>query len=164
MAWFAKVVQDQGPCLTRSAERNSKNHTTHPYFIRGCFSSSQKVQEKIEPGTIVSKLADSVTFMCHASYKTSMTTRETLKDAINSNYRSVCGHNTPLEKCLFGDELPKHIKDIAEVNKMSRKISTSQQSSSSSGKRDKDIYNIDSSQGRARKPYFLNYGGRNRSR
>ena len=32
-----------------------------------------KVQEKIEPGTIVSKLADSVTFMCHASYKASIT-------------------------------------------------------------------------------------------
>ena len=60
--------------------------------------------------------------MCHASYKTSMTRRETLKDVINSNYRSVCGQNTPLGKCLFGDELPKHIKDIAEVNKMSKKI------------------------------------------
>lgn len=55
-----------------------------------------KVQEKIEPRTVVSKLADSVTSMCHASYKTSMTRRETLKDVINPNYRSVCGQNTPL--------------------------------------------------------------------
>ena len=31
------------------------------------------VQEKIEPGTIVSKHVDSVTFMCHVSYKTSVT-------------------------------------------------------------------------------------------
>ena len=53
-----------------------------------------KVQEKIEPGTVVSKLADSVTFMCLANYKTSMTRRETLKEVINSNYRSVCGQNT----------------------------------------------------------------------
>ena len=112
----------------------------------------------------MSKLGDSVTFMCHASCKTSMTRRETLKDVINSNYRSVCGQNTPLGKCLFGDELPKHIKDIAEVNKMSKKISSSQQGSSSSGKRDKDTYNRGSFQGRARKPYFLNYGGRYRSR
>ena len=97
------------------------------------------VQEKIEPGTIVSKLADSLTFICHASYKTSMIRRETLRDVINSNYRSVCGQNTPLGKCLLGDELPKHIIDIAEVNKMTKKISSSQQGSSSSGKRDKDI-------------------------
>ena len=41
-----------------------------------------KVQEKIEPGTIMSKLADNVTFMCHTSYKTSMARRETLKDVI----------------------------------------------------------------------------------
>ena len=71
-----------------------------------------KVQEKIEPGTIVSKLADSVTFMCHASYKTSMTRRETLKDVINSNYRSFCGQNTPLGKCLCGDEPLPEIVDI----------------------------------------------------
>ena len=38
-----------------------------------------KVQEKIEPGTVVPKLADSVAFMCHANDKTSMTRRETLK-------------------------------------------------------------------------------------
>ena len=123
-----------------------------------------KVQEKIEPGTVMSKLADSVTFMCLANYKTSMTRRETLKEVINSNYRSVCGQNTPLGKCLFGDELPKHIRDIAEVNKMSKKIRSSQQDSSSSGKLDKDTYNRGSSHGRARKPYFLNYGGRYRSR
>ena len=105
----------------------------------------------------MSKLADSVTFMCQASYKTSMTRRETLKDVINSNYHSVCGQNTPLGKCLFRDELLKHIKDIAEVNKMSKKTSSSQQGSSFSGKRDKDTYNRSSSYSRARKPYLLNY-------
>ena len=126
--------------------------------------AAQKNKEKIEPSAIVSKLADSVTFMCHASYKTSMVRRETLKDVINTNYRSVCGQNTPLGKCLFGDELPKHIKDIAEVNKLSKRISSSQQASSSSSKRDKDTYNKGSSQGRGKKPYFLSYGSRYRSR
>mgnify|MGYP000102633006 CR=1 FL=1 len=58
----------------------------------------------------------------------------------------------------------QHIKDTAEVNKMSKKICSSQQGSSSSGKRDKGAYNRGSPQGRARKPYFLNYGGRCRSR
>lgn len=88
--------------------------------------AAQKSKAKIDPATIVSKLADCVTFLCHASYKTSMTRRENLKDVINIHYRSVCGQNTPLGKCLFGDELPKHIKDIAEVNKLSKKISSGQ--------------------------------------
>ena len=123
-----------------------------------------KVQEKIEPGTIVSKLADSVTFMCHASYKTSMTRRETLKDVINSNYRSVSGQNTPLGKCLLGDELPKHIKDIAEVNKMSKKILVQANKVVHLLANETDTYNRDKFQGSARKPYFLNYGGRYRSR
>ena len=43
-------------------------------------------------------------------------------------------------------------------------LCSSQLGSSSSGKGDKDTYNRGSFQGRARKPYFLNYGGRYRSR
>lgn len=120
--------------------------------------AAQKRKETIEPSTIVTKLADSVTLLCHASYKTSMTRRETLKDVINTNYRSVCGQNTPLGKCLFGDELPQHIKNIAEVNKLSKKISSSQQASSSSGKRDKDSFKGLSS-GKGKRSYFLSYGG-----
>lgn len=120
--------------------------------------AAQKRKENIEPNTIMTKLADSVTFLCHASYKTSMTRRETLKDVINTNYRSVCGQNTPLGKCLFGDELPLHIKNIAEVNKLSKKISSSQQASSSSGKRDKDSFKGHSSN-KGKRSYFLSYGG-----
>lgn len=113
---------------------------------------AQNKREKIEPGSIIPKLADSVTFLCHASFKTSMTRRETLKDVMNCNYRSVCGQNTPLGKCLFGDELPKHIKDIAEVNKLSKKISSTQPASSSSYKRDKEPYNKGNSSSRGKKP------------
>ena len=143
--------------LLQEVQRGSVKATQPILTLLEAALAALKVQEKIEPGTIVSKLADSMTFMCHASYKTSMIRRGTLKDVISSNYHSFCGQNTPLGKCLFGDELLKHIKDIAEVNKMSKKTSSSQKSSSSSGKRDKDTYNRGSTYSRATKPYLLNY-------
>ena len=66
-------------------------------------------------------LADAVTLIGHASYLASLKRREFLKPDISSAYQSVCSKSNPVTTFLFGDELPKHIKDIGEVNKISRK-------------------------------------------
>ena len=47
---------------------------------------------------------------------------------MNPSYRSLCSKNTPPGKWLFGAELPKQIKEIAEVNKMANKLGPSQTS------------------------------------
>ena len=44
-----------------------------------------------------------------------------LKPDISSTYQSVCSKSNPVTTFLFGDKLPKHIKNIGEVNKISRK-------------------------------------------
>ena len=59
-------------------------------------------------------LADAVTLIGHASYLASL-------QSISSAYHSVCSKSNAVTAFLFGDELPKHIKDIGEVNKISRK-------------------------------------------
>ena len=64
-------------------------------------------------------LGDAVTLIGHASYLASLKRREFLKPDISSAYQSVCSKSNPVTTFLFGDELPKHIKDI--VNKISRK-------------------------------------------
>ena len=66
-------------------------------------------------------LADAVTIIEHASYLASLKRREFLKPDISSAYQSVCSKCNPVTTFLFGDELPKHMKDIGEVNKISRK-------------------------------------------
>ena len=81
-----------------------------------------KAEKKaIQPMEILPMLADAVTLIGHASYLASLKRREFLKPDISSAYQSVCSKSNPVTTFLFGDELPKHIKDIGEVNKISRK-------------------------------------------
>ena len=46
-----------------------------------------------------------------------------LRDSINPSYRLICSQTIPIGKWLFGDELPKHVKDIVEVNKLAKNLS-----------------------------------------
>ena len=79
-----------------------------------------KAEKKaIQPIEFSPTLADAVTLIGHASYLASLKRREFLKPDISSAYQSVCSKSNPVTTFLFGDELPKHIKDI--VNKISRK-------------------------------------------
>ena len=71
-------------------------------------------KKAIQPIEILPMLADAVTLIGHASYLASL-------QSISSAYHSVCSKSNAVTAFLFGDELPKHIKDIGEVNKISRK-------------------------------------------
>jgi hypothetical protein len=66
-------------------------------------------------------VADAITLLGHASYLTSLKRREFLRPDIAPAYQSVCSKSNPVTTNLFGDELPKHIKEIGEVNKIARK-------------------------------------------
>lgn len=51
-----------------------------------------------------------------------------MREFVSPSYRSLCSKNTPPGKWLFGGELPKQIKEIAEMNKMAKKFGPSQTS------------------------------------
>ena len=77
-----------------------------------------------DPNSFLPMLADAITFLGHASFLTSLKRREFLKPEIAKPYQSVCNRSNAITTCLFGDELPKYIKEIGEVNKISRKVSS----------------------------------------
>lgn len=77
----------------------------------------------IDSGSLLPMLADAVTFLGHASFLTSLKRREFLKPEIAKPYQSVCNKSNVITTFLFGDELPKHIKEIGEVNKISKRVS-----------------------------------------
>ena len=77
--------------------------------------------KSVDPTTIISLVANAVTLLGHASYLTSLKRREFLRPDIAPAYKSVCSKSNPVTTNLFGDELPKHIKEIGEVNKIARK-------------------------------------------
>ena len=81
----------------------------------------QVEQTPVDSSQILPLIADAVTLLGHASYLTSLKRREFLKPDIAPAHQSVCSKSNPVTTNLFGDELPKHIKEIGEVNKISRK-------------------------------------------
>ena len=68
-------------------------------------------------------------------FLTSLKRRDELRPHINKSFQSVCSKSTKITTLLFGDDLAKQIKDISEVNKISRKVSCSSRDSRSSGSR-----------------------------
>ena len=74
-----------------------------------------------QSSVILSVIGDAITFLAHAFFLTSLKRREFLKPDIAAAYKSVCTKSNPVTAYLFGDELPKHIKDIGEVNKIAKK-------------------------------------------
>ena len=94
---------------------------------------------------------------------TSLKRRAFLKPEIAKPYQSVCNRSNAITTFLFGDELPKHIKEIGEVNKISRKVSgrpTLVRNMVSSYKRGSDAPNRSYTQRSGRKSTFLGYRGR----
>ena len=123
---------------------------------------ARKDKSLMDPSVLLSLLVDAVTFLGHASFLTSLKRREFLKPDIARPYQSVCNKSNAFTTCLFGDELPKHIKEIGEVNKISRKVSgcpTSIKNMDSSYKRGSDIPSRTYPQRSGRKSTFLGYRG-----
>ena len=83
---------------------------------------ARKDKSLIDSSSLLPMLADAVTFLGHASFLTSLKRREFLKPEIAKPYQSVCNKSNVITTFLFGDELPKHIKEIGEVNKISKRV------------------------------------------
>ena len=90
-------------------------------------------KEKIDPSTILSQLSDMLNVLGNAIFLTSLKRRDELRPHINKSFQSVCSKSTKITTLLFGDDLAKQIKDISEVNKISRQVSCSSRDSHSSG-------------------------------
>ena len=54
----------------------------------------------------------------NALYEFTMKRREILKPEVAGRYKSLCRDSQPITTWLFGDELPKCIRDIAQVKHM----------------------------------------------
>ena len=83
--------------------------------------NSQKEKKSIEASRILPLIAHAVTFLGYTSYLTSIKRREFLKPDIAQDYQSVCSKSNPVTTCLFGDEMPKQIKEIGEINKIAKR-------------------------------------------
>ena len=79
--------------------------------------SLQKLQSK-SVGAESIPLVDVYHSAINALYKFSMKCHELLKPEVAEGFKSLCRESQPITTWLFGDELPKSIRDIAQVKRM----------------------------------------------
>ena len=70
----------------------------------------------------IGKLMDAVILLANANTEVNLRRRERLKPELHPSYRYLCNPSNTIPSQLFGDDLPKAVKDIAEANKISSKI------------------------------------------
>ena len=68
---------------------------------------------------------DSLTLLSHSVYEANLIRWELIRPDLNEHYKQLCSSHTPISTLLFGDDLPKAVKEISEPNKVSQRVSHS---------------------------------------
>lgn len=83
--------------------------------------SSKDLKEAHISDTVKTVL-DSIRFIGQAQQELHQLRRIAIKPDLNQDYRQLCTSQVTATKLLFGDDLPKAVKDLNEVNKMTGKL------------------------------------------
>ena len=65
---------------------------------------------------------DGVQLLTNANRELNIRRREALKPELHISYRYLCAPSNPITTELFGDDLPKAVKDVADTNRITSKI------------------------------------------
>ena len=83
---------------------------------------------------ILDHVMDSIALQANANFKLNMARRELIKPELNPPYTRLCKDEIKPSTKLFGDDLSKHLKDMAEAKKVGRQMQkTSETQTSSQG-------------------------------
>lgn len=100
---------------------------------------------------IIKQLMDGVLLMANANIELNLRRREALKPELHTSYRYLCAPSNPITTELFGDDLPKAVKDITDTNRITSKLS---RETKQSFKRSRSDAHSDRFQGKYRNNYF----------
>ena len=98
-------------------------------LIKGSTAVVQVVNDLISKpdmpskGQIVNQLMNGVLLMAAANIELNLRRREALKPELHTSYRYLCAPSNPITTELFGDDLPKAVKDITDTNRITSKLS-----------------------------------------
>ena len=65
---------------------------------------------------------DRVLLLANANMELNVRRREALRPELHASYRYLCAPSNPISSELFGDDLPKAVKDITDTNRITSKL------------------------------------------
>ena len=67
---------------------------------------------------------DALTLFANANSELNQRRRELIKPDLHDKYKHLCSSSLAITDQLFGDDLPKQVKELTEVNRVCKKLST----------------------------------------
>ena len=80
---------------------------------------------EINGGKVLAQEAIDSFSLAHANTELNNRRKELIKPDLQTDYKHLCSASTTVTAELFGDDLSKQVKDISEVNRVGRKVTTS---------------------------------------
>ncbi|PFX15027.1 hypothetical protein AWC38_SpisGene20779 [Stylophora pistillata] len=71
---------------------------------------------------VLDQVMDSISLVANANYKLNMKRRELIKPDLNPTFTRLCKEDIKPSTKLFGDELSKHLKDMADAKKAGQQM------------------------------------------
>ena len=71
---------------------------------------------------VVNNLMDGMLLLANANMELNVRRREALRPELHASYRYLCAPSNPISSELFGDDLPKAVKDITDTNRITSKL------------------------------------------
>ena len=82
---------------------------------------------------VLNHVMDSVAMLGNTNWKLNMKRRELIKPELNPPYTPLCKEDIAVSTKLFGDDLPKHLKDMSEAKKAGQQMQKPYSNSSNRG-------------------------------
>ena len=82
---------------------------------------------------VLNHVMDSVAMLGNTNWKLNMKRRELIKPELNPPYTRLCKEDIAVSTKLFGDDLPKHLKDMSEAKKAGQQMQKPYSNSSNRG-------------------------------
>ena len=121
-----------GKLKTETRSRDVKLQKVQTRLIRGMtamvmvgekITVAQRENKQIDLHDCLKLTLNAVALVANGSYEVSLRRREYIRPDLNSSYRDLWSNNTPITDTLFGDDLPKVVKEINETNRMALLLS-----------------------------------------
>ncbi|PFX17002.1 hypothetical protein AWC38_SpisGene18697 [Stylophora pistillata] len=136
------LVEKEPPAKKKRLNEQGKNSNPLITKLTKTLQLTQHVQKSLTKGVIVvvsevnklmgnsetqkedtvSALMDGVLLSENANQELNYRRRELMMPQLNTNYRHLCSPSNPATAELFGDDLPKAVKDTSDTNRLSSKL------------------------------------------
>ena len=73
---------------------------------------------------LLQEATDAFAFIANANIELNHRRRELTKPDLHNDYKHLCSSSLAITDQLFGDDLPKQVKDLTEVNRVGKKVTT----------------------------------------